>query len=374
MFDYKNYRPEQIATDPSFRSWKLEGNEAAGRFWTEWISQNPDKQKDIEKATLLLEAVEESFDQISDEEVRHEIHRLAGQLDQLPDVASTDQVEAPLRWWQHRGYQMAAATLIALIGLGWWLLRGYQSVPAPLSYEKLVEEQPVPLIEFVNTEKSARLLTVADGSTILLQPGSKVSYPAEFSGDSREVYLSGEAFFDIVKNPRKPFLVYANQLVTRVLGTSFTVKALPDDDQIQVIVKTGRVAVYTNSRGEGKKEGDTSGLTDEVVLKPNQKLVYLARENLFSRGLVEAPQLVVAPEARPAFSFKGTPIQQVFEELEKAYGIEIIFDRETMKDCYLTASFTDEPLFEKLDLITRTISAGYQQVDGQIVISSDGCP
>jgi transmembrane sensor len=369
MFDYKNYQPEQFAMDPSFRNWKLKGTREDSRFWTEWVAANPNKQRDIEKASLLLEAVE-SFDHINDSEVRHEVQRLAGQLDQLPDIATELPGGTPThRWWQLRAYPMAAAVLIGLVGLGWWLLRGYAS--APLSYELLVEATTVPLTEFVNTTASAHCLSLPDGSLVTLQPGSKVSYQADFTGDNREVYLSGEGFFEVTRDPQKPFMVYANQLVTKVLGTSFSVKANSAEDQVEVKVKTGRVAVYANTGAA--TGGDKNRLSSEVVLKPNQKLVYLWQQNLFSKGLVEDPQLVVAPEARPSFLFKGTPIDQVFEELEKAYGIEIVFDQETMQDCFLTASFTDEPLFEKLDLITRTLGAGYQQADGQIVITSRGC-
>ena len=371
MLDYKNFRPDQFATDPSFRSWKLNGTEEDSRFWTEWVAENPAKQRDIEKAALLLEAVADAFDQISEDEIRREVQRLSGQLDELPHLTTEEPVVVATPWWRRPAYPMAAAMLLGLIGLGWWLLRGYQSVPAPLSYETLVQATTIPLTEFVNTTTAAHRLTLADGSAITLQPGSKVSYQADFMGESREVYLSGEGFFEVVRNPQKPFLVYTNQLVTKVLGTSFTVQANPSGDQVQVLVKTGLVAVYANSPQDASRT--KAGLSGEVVLRPNQKLVYLAAENQFSKGLVEDPQLMVAPEAKPSFAFKGTPIRDVFEELSRAYGIEIVFDEETMRNCYLTASFADEPLFEKLDLITRTLGASYQQTDGQIVITSSGC-
>lgn len=369
MLDYKKYRAEQFATDPSFRNWKLHGKHEDARFWTDWVAQHPDKKRDIEKAAILLEAVNESFDQITEAEIRNEIHRLAALLDSGPEsISKTEETEPiPLRKRQSWWWQTAAVTIIGLVGLGWWLFRGYQSVPAPLTYSELVGHSQHTLTETVNDGTSIRYITLPDSSTIQLQPGGKLSYQADFSGPKREIYLSGEAFFDVVRNPDRPFFVYTDQLVTKVLGTSFTIKAQPGEDQIQVIVKSGRVSVYTNTVGSENKGNN------EVLLTPNQKVVFMAQENQFARSLIESPELLPVVDLKPTFVFKAAPIREVFEKLEKAYGIEIVFDEETMNNCYLTASFTDEPLFEKLDLITRTLNASYQQVDGQIIISSKGC-
>ncbi len=370
MFDYTNYRPEEFAADQSFRNWKLADREEDRLFWTEWLAHSPHKRRDIEKAVLLLEAVRESFDHISESEIRHEVQRLAGQLDtlsdSLPDSEATEIV--PLRPGWVRPWQVAAITLLGLMSLGWWLLRNNPAELPISTYPDRVEGSALSLTEVHNTTPSPQHITLADGSLITLQPGGKLSYQQDFTGPQREVYLSGEAFFEVARNPEKPFFVYAEQLVTRVLGTSFTVKANPGEDEIQVRVKSGRVSVYSSRQEEGKKK-----LNNEVVLKPNQQVVFMARENQFARSLIEAPELLDEIEVKPSFVFKATPIREVFEKLGEAYGIEITFDEEVMQNCYLTGSFTDEPLFEKLDLITRTLNASYQQVDGQIVITSRGC-
>ncbi len=370
MFDYTKYRPEDLAADRSFRSWKLNGDAEDARFWTEWVELHPYKSKDVEKATLLLEAVGDSFDQITEFEIRNELQRLAERLDQPSDKTGHRVVSF---WSAQSRWLWAAASLIGLIGLGWWLAQSTPADPIALTYADLVENTAVQLTEYTNTNKLPHTLALPDGSTIVLQPGSKVSYQKEFAGDKRVVYLSGEGFFEVTKNPDKPFFVYANTLVTKVLGTSFIVKARPDEDQVQVAVMTGRVSVFKNTSQVHSKDTKISKTENEIILKPNQKLVFLAKENQFARSLVEQPEVLKSATEQLTFTFKATPIEDVFGELEKAYGIEIVYDKELMKDCYLTGSFADEPLFEKLDLITRTISARYQQIDGQIVIFSNGC-
>jgi transmembrane sensor len=368
MLDYTNYRPEEFAADQSFRNWKLADREEDRLFWTEWLARSPHKRRDIEKATLLLEAIQESFDHISESEIHREVQRLAGQLDTFPTTQTDETDFIPPRRWLVRPWQVAAATLLCLMSLGWWFFRN-NPTESPLStYSDQVGGSVLALTEVHNTTPSPQRITLADGSLITLQPSGKLSYQPNFTGPQREVYLSGEAFFEVARNPEKPFLVYAEQLVTKVLGTSFTIKANPGEDQIQVLVKSGRVSVYSNRPESGKEK-----IKNEVVLKPNQQVVFLARENQFARSLIEAPELLDEIEVKPSFVFKATPIREVFEKLGEAYGIEITFDEEVMKNCYLTGSFTDEPLFEKLDLITRTLNASYQQVDGQIVITSRGC-
>ena len=367
MLDYRNYSPEDFATDPSFRNWQLKGKKEDTRFWTRWLSQNPDKQKDIQSAVRLLEAVLGSFDQITEAEASQEVQRIAELIDELP---TPRQDVKKLKLWQGTRWLSAAVVLLALVSLGWWLARNSQPGPASITYRDLIDHAPVTLTEVVNKAPSVQRLSLPDGSTVTLQPGSKLSYEPEFMGKQREVYLSGEAFFEVAKNPERPFFVYADQLVTKVLGTSFTIKAQPGEDQIQVLVKTGRVSVYANT---DKNTNQVPTPTNEMVLTPNQKVVFRAREKQFARSLVEAPELLPVAEKRPDFVFKGTPIKEVFKTLEKAYGIEVIFDEEIMQNCYLTGTFTDETLFEKLDLITRILNAAYEQIDGQILIRSRGC-
>lgn len=369
MFDYTKYRPEDLAADRSFRSWKLDGDADDTRFWTEWVELHPYKQTDVEKATLLLESIGESFDQITEFEIRNELHRLAQRLDQTSEVAESPVVS----FWRGRWIWAAAVSLLGMVSLGWWLAQSELFTSTSLTYTDLVNNTRAQLTEYTNTDQLPYTLALPDGSTIVLQPGSKVSYHQEFAGELREVYLSGEGFFDVAKNPAKPFYVYANNVVTKVLGTSFTIKANPGDDQVQVEVKTGRVSVFKNSSNAEVANDGASTIENEIVLKPNQKLVFLNKENQFARSLVEQPEVLKEAAVKPTFNFKATPIKDVFAELEKAYGIELVYDKDVMKDCYLTGSFADEPLFEKLDLITRTIGAKYQQIDGQIVIFSNGC-
>ena len=366
MQKYRNYLPEELAADPLFREWVLFRDPAATSDWEEWLEQNPDKIAVAEKAKELLAATEAAFNRISDEEVANEIYRLSHAIGENAARRSTIWLKFRPNWYH------LAASILALLFAGWWFNKQSINNQQSDQYKVILSKIEEPLVEQQNTTTKVKLITLDDGSTVLLQPDSRITYPATFEGDKREVFLTGEAFFEVAKNPNKPFYVYARSLATKVLGTSFRVRAFENDKEVKVVVKTGKVSVFPMT-----KEALASQHADEklggMILTPNQQIVFAAKELRLTRSLVPDPKLLELPIQRQSFEFKGTPIADVFVTLEKSYGVKIIFDPEVMQNCYLTASLSDEPLFEKMNLICKTIGAEYEQMDASIIISSKGC-
>jgi transmembrane sensor len=188
------------------------------------------------------------------------------------------------------------------------------------------------------------------------------------------VFLSGEAFFDITKNPERPFLVHAKDIVTRVLGTSFWVKNTEGGKNIAVEVVTGKVTVYKE-----KTRLKTPSESDGVVLTPNLKVVYFIENEHFVTGLVEKPVLVKTEETTektptiPQFSFNDAPLSEVMHQLEAAYGIQIVLANDVLNNCPFTGDLTKQPLFTKLDLVCASLNAVYEVKGTSILISGKGC-
>lgn len=372
MQDYRNLEPEELAADSSFQRWKLAGDPVVSAFWDEWLLQNPDQKEQVEKAHFLLTAISSQTEQrinkqaqLSDREIQHEISQLYKSLDR--------QKPEPVRWLQFTParYGMAASLLILLGLFGWYVLKP-ANTKRDVTYSELVAQVTSPLDEVQNTTDKPVMVSLPDQSSILLYPKSRISYPKQFLGTRREVYLAGEAFFKVSKNPSRPFYVYANSLVTKVLGTSFMVQTNEAAKQVKVVVKTGKVSVYAQDQeaATNQKEDYKLGGT---VLTPNQQVVFSEKDTRLVRSLVNEPALLQKETQKLSFSFKRAPIADVFAALEKAYNIDIVFDEEAMKNCYLTASLADESLFDKLALICHTINASYDQLDTYIVIDSKGC-
>lgn len=213
-----------------------------------------------------------------------------------------------------------------------------------------------------NTSAHGDRFALPDGSIITLAPASSLKYPHAFAGTRRTVYLTGTAFFDVFHDASRPFSVYTAQVVTTVLGTSFLVQAVIGQPEVQVQVRTGRVQVSPRATGTGS-------VAPSLVVLPNQQAVYSSARRQLRRELVAQPVLLV-PQA---FVFNDRPVAEVLSALEKAYGVAIVYDAASLRNCTINLGLGDESLFEKLDIICETLGASYTKADGRILFHSQPC-
>ncbi|WP_179830183.1 FecR family protein [Spirosoma fluviale] len=267
----------------------------------------------------------------------------------------------------------AAASILLVAG---WLSWSVVNKPSAVSYKSLVrytKNQTGEIYEKENVTNQPLLINLPDNSSIILQPHSKICYsPKQYNRTKREVILAGEAFFEVQKDAKRPFFVYANELITKVLGTSFSVKTQPETSEIEVIVKTGRVSVFLqHDRNRNKKM--TDNLLEGLVLTANEK-VRVSEDDfrIYAPTVVEQKSLQL-PIQKIAFDFDETPLIEVLNDLQKAYSIQLVYNPEKLADCKLTAHLSDEPLLEKLKLICAAIDATYEEVNDKLIIHTNGC-
>lgn len=222
--------------------------------------------------------------------------------------------------------------------------------------------------QFDNSTAVPKDISLPDGSRIILQPGGKISYRTSSDRSAREVFLEGEAFFDVKRDVLRPFLVHSQEVTTKVLGTSFTVKADRDGKSITVSVKTGKVSVYTHRGSSGPSAKST-----ETILTPNQQVVYNRHENKVARMLVENPRALIPAEEIRKWHFEDAPVIDIFRALEKVYGVNIEFDVKTLSGCTLTTSISDESIYNRLDIICKAIGTTYTVEETRIVVRGSGC-
>ncbi len=262
-------------------------------------------------------------------------------------------------------YASAAAVILA-VGSFVYLFSGRPINSDIFSKSSALEQG---LREIINTSEVPKEIALQDGSRITLQQGSKISYTEPFNSSQREIYLEGEAFFDVAKDPAHPFLVYTNEVTTKVLGTSFLVRANKNEREIVVTVKTGRVMVYAQSSKADKKSSED---LQEVVLKPNQQVVYNRRNESVEKKLVEKPEIILA---QPTFkmNYNNAPVADIFEALEESYGVDIQFDTEALSACTLTTDLSEEGLYERIEIICNALGATYSSIGTAIVIQATSC-
>lgn len=355
--DYARYTVDDFLNDAQFRQWVLNGTPADDQFWATVMREYPQQRAVIRQAREFLLTLHQQVEADFPSDSR--IEALYGRI--------RDDIHTPIirPLWQRPVWRVAAATVL-LVGAGWWMV-GQQS--------NLFSRQPQAtasvsstLEEVINNTSTVLAVSLPDGSRVTLEPRTRLRYSRSFAGAKREVYLTGEAFFDVQKDPARPFFVYTNTLTTRVLGTSFRIRAYEQDQQVTVMVKTGRVSVFSTANVQ-QPDPETSG----VVLTPNQQVVVAKDDVRFTRSLVAKPTPILTPAELERLTFDDAPLPDILRAIERAYGVEILFDESVLAECRLTTSLGNETLFEKLDILCEAVGATYKLVDAQVLIDSKGC-
>jgi transmembrane sensor len=372
MKDFRLYDIMDFVMDEDFIRWVQEKRADDEAFWNNWLKSYPQKHLLVAEARRILESIRIEQKTFTPEEIDLEAGRL---LQTISGQSLQHRPRATVRRISRQQWMIAAVLAgIIVFGVRYFppgKAGQYTASAESYSYTKLTSSRS--LIEQVNTSDKPISIMLADSSMIELAVNSRISYPRSFdSAGTRDVYLSGEAFFKVTKNPNLPFRVFSNELVTKVLGTSFKVRSFERDSVIQVVVKTGKVSVYSQAKTT-VQETSTPDKLSGIILTPNQQLTYRKEGQQFQKVLLEKPSMIVPVAVDRNMVYEETRVEEVFDQISKAYGINIVYDMELLKDCTVTADLRNESFYDKLDLLCRAIGAGYEVIDGQVVIQSSGC-
>lgn len=230
-------------------------------------------------------------------------------------------------------------------------------------------KEHVPYMKYIeNYSEKPKQIVLPDDSKITLEENARIYYLSTFNSSKREVFLQGKAFFEVAHDPNRPFLVYTGEVTTKVLGTSFTITAIPKDKNITVAVRSGKVSVFVPT-----SEFIFYKHQVETVLTPNQQVVYDRSAVTASKTLVRAPQAILSRAEMKRIQFKEAPVTEIFMALEKMYGVDIIYDEAKFRNCLLTTSISEGGIFNRIDIICKAIGASYTVDNTQIIIRGTGC-
>ncbi len=263
-----------------------------------------------------------------------------------------------ISWW-NKGQFLAgmAASLLTVLAFTWFLL----IMPGEKS-----PEIGTMGVETKNTTPAPQRVVLPDGSVVVLETGASLITEEHYGKQARTVYLTGEAFFEVLPNARIPFFVYTGDLVTEVLGTSFRIRSEGDKKTIEVSVITGKVSVYAGSEGDDKKRNG-------VIATPNQKVIYNTELKTLRHDLMDAPQITVPDASMPDFKFKGTPLVEVLRLMQQAYKIEIIVGNPVLNQCGFTGDLNGLNLYRQLDFICEVMGARYEIRGATVFVNGDSC-
>ena len=355
---------EDFLTDESFQKWVRFQEDS--QKWEAWTLENTERAKLVEEARLWILAMKVEDSPLSNSEIQLALQNT------WQKINDTENAKSDLVFWKKTWFRYAAAILLVSLTSLFYYFQENQPQSVAITYTELIQQNADGLIEQTNNSDKPQLINLSDASSVLLQPNSKLSYPKSFSGNERKVFLSGEAFFEISKDKKKPFYVYANEVITKVYGTSFRVIAYSNQPNVEVLVRTGKVRVSSNKDIKNASK-------EEVFLLPNQAARFIRKELAFEKILditQDKPLLSTKNTIEQlSFEFNDIPVSQIFKTIEQGYLVQIDFPTDKLKECYLTTSLSDEPLPEKLKIICESLgnNTRYEMNGNQITIFSNGC-
>lgn len=222
-------------------------------------------------------------------------------------------------------------------------------------------------METQNNANTNQTLTLPDGSKVVLEKNSSIIVSEDFGKVNRTVLVKGKAFFKVVRNEKKPFLVRMGNLVTEVLGTSFKVGADNQNKSIEVAVISGKVSVYATSKNGISKK------LNGVVLTPNLKAIYNTENQTIQESIVETPQLLLPNLQKSDFIFDEIQFGDLRDRLKLFYGVDIIFVNREIEKCLFTGDLGGLDLYKQLDVACTSISAKYEVRGSTIFVNGKSC-
>lgn len=288
-----------------------------------WVAQSPENERTFEQLKTVWQA---SQTPAAPAETAAALARLKTRLAlPAPAVEPAADPAPPVRRWRLRAARPAQLAVLVLVLLGALGSAYFYSRPAPaVAYR--VQRTPA---------GQPQRLRLPDGSIVTLAPQSRLRYPAQFTEAAREVYLEGEAFFEVTKNPHRPFRVHSGAWVTQVLGTKFNVSAVPGARQLAVSLVEGKVEVTDKQ--------------DHYLLAPGQQLRADVATGRIYRQAFDRKQVLAW--RRNQLVFKNEKLADVAPQLERRYGVKLVFADTTTAEMRLWATFDNEPLPRVLDAL-----------------------
>lgn len=304
------------------------------------------EEVDAELKSLVIREL--GIDEREDINLHSRVDKIVNETDKVINSIRTSDLKlnAITHWMLNwRWFSGAAAIFILIFGL-------YFAKIGFFSDDRMIyTEVPITKVESI---------ILADGSQVTLNAGSILRYPNKFKGKSREVYLEGEGEFKVTRDVTRPFIVHAGNLRTKVLGTSFIIKAYRGNEKIQVTVISGKVNVL-----ETRSRRNVNLLHDEQV-------VYTKKTETFSKlRVVDAYNATLWKAGKLAFD--DALFGEVAEQFSRKYGQKIVFENPAIANCRISIVFNEETPNEIVKVLSILANAKFRMENGAIIFYGAGC-
>jgi transmembrane sensor len=298
---------------------------------------------------LVLQELQEQWqkEENAHQPAHDELDRVFGRVQQKISKYETGYTTKVHRITSRRRYITVAASFLLCAAFAWWYLNntaGDKTAPTTLAKESAV-----------------KIIILPDGSSVTLNQDSHLDYPTSFSDSSREVTLTGEAYFDVKHDPGKPFIVHTGAFVTRVLGTAFNIRAYAKDSQVAITVERGKVQVQ---RQDNKKALGILIAGDQLVIDKQSGSPQLAKADVKQ----------VVQWKNNDLLFDNIRFDEAAAIIGRHFNLELKFSNESLRNCRFTVDLSNKSIEEILDILSDlTRSAWRREDDKTIWLEGEGC-
>jgi transmembrane sensor len=362
------------------RFWLLVSQQLAGEVTPEeleeinaYMQQHPEKGLQVEimrnmwkNGQITISDKSKSFD-------KH-LQRLSSHLSQpVLQYESTTEEETnhQPQTSNHKPIRRILVAATAAAALLIWFL-----VFTPRNESKTLAVKPSPGNTVATKPGSKSQITLPDGTQVWINADSKITYDQQFPGKYREVYLTGEAYFDVVRDTTRPFIIHTRSIDVRVLGTSFNIRSYPNEKTTETALIHGTVEVTLHNNPEQK-----------IILKPNEKLVVNNDDSIDvapnKKAEVTEPMLTLGKVrfnkddsscsvetmwVNNKLAFENETFEKMATEMERWYNVSFHIKNEQIKKLHFRAVFENKSLAEVLEALSFSRRFHYEIKDGTVTV------
>jgi transmembrane sensor len=328
--------------------WRLIVNfltgEAAGEDRSrveEWIKNNQGLQSELEIMRGFLKVKGKQELNVNKEKAWNDINSV---IDKPQTPKRTFNIYPALK------HAVKIAAVILILAGGYFGIKQFVFNSEPIKPATVLTEKVTQLGEKLH-------ITLNDNSRIILNAGSKLKYENNFSGRTREVYLEGEAYFEIEHDTARPFIVHTKNISTTVLGTKFNVSSFAQDRSISISLVTGKVKVSKEETGKP---------VELVMLEPEQQLIYDKQTELSRVGNFDEQSVTGWKDNN--LKFKKVNLADVLIKLERVYGIKFELSDKSYEKFKITGNFHDEPYSVICESLKKLTGLKYKFIKEENII------
>jgi len=375
---------EDFILDKEFTYWVLHPNKELDSFWESFISEHPEKALKIRDAVLIIKSLQPIRQEVPQEK-----------LDVIYQKVQPSGKKVIFNWKASLKYAAVIAILISVGSLIYLSVQTKNQFPVEVASEMFLKGKVIladgttkefdteqttisqtskgnisinsdtinvdsdqttsTMIQVIIPYGKRSEITLSDGTHIWLNSGSQLSYPSKFISGSREVFLSGEAFFDVKADPAKPFYVITHDIRIKVLGTSFNVSSYADDNTVQTVLLKGKVAA-----GKNKLFATT------IDLIPGERLTYQKENENLTKDKVDIN--LYSSWVNGYLVFRNIPITEIYTKLERYYNRQISVEDGLEKITFSGKLDLGDNLNDVLTNIAFAASVNVQENNGSYLI------